>query len=89
MKYNLKYVQKTKISQNTQINAKQIMLIEMLKKNNTEIEEELNKLAEENEYIIFKKKSTISNKNDYIVEENTSLENLKKYIYERINAQTD
>ena len=89
MKYNLKYVQKTKISQNTQINAKQIMLIEMLKKNNTEIEEELNKLAEENEYIIFKKKSTISNKNDYIVEENTSLENLKKYIYERINAQPD
>ena len=64
---------------------KQIMLNEMLKKNNREIEEDLTNLSDENNTLIFKKKD-IKIKPSYY-EENSTLENIKKCTYERINAK--
>lgn len=82
MQFSTKNTIKTKILQKKQINTKQILLNEMLKKNNREIEDDLSNLSDENKALTFKKKN-VKIKNDYC-EENSTLENIKRYIYERV-----
>lgn len=82
MHFSTKNTIKTRILQKKQINTKQILLNEMLKKNNREIEDDLSNLSDENKTLILKKKN-VKIKNDYC-EENSTLENIKRYIYERV-----
>lgn len=83
MSSSLKPVNRMSLSQKKRINAKQVMLIEMLKKNSEEIEAELDNLSEAKDIVIKKKNS----EKDAYYEENSTLENIKRYTYERINAK--
>lgn len=83
MSSSLKPVNRMSLSQKKKINAKQVMLIEMLKKNSEEIEAELDNLSEAKDIVIKKKNS----EKDAYYEENSTLENIKRYTYERINAK--
>lgn len=87
MKISLKSNQKQKIRQNLAINQKKIQLMNLLIKNNNEIEEYLTKQDWEEGFI--KKKSTApqyKNNSTYI---NSSLEELKSRIYERVQKSED